>query len=182
MTTLSIDPQITMRELELAYPGARRALFRRYHIGGCASCGFDPGETLASVCARNENLPVDEVMEHLQSSQEADEKMQITPRKLQETMESGGADLLLMDVRTREEYDAVHIAGATFFTGDRMQEMLSSVNREATLVFIDHKGERSMDAAAYFVGHGFASARSLRGGIDAWSQEIDPSLPRYDLE
>ena len=35
-----------------AFPGARRALFARYHIGGCQSCGFSPGETLAEVCAR----------------------------------------------------------------------------------------------------------------------------------
>jgi rhodanese-related sulfurtransferase len=39
-----------------------------------------------------------------------------------------------------------------------------------------------MDAAAYFSGHGFANVKSLRGGIDAWSAEIDPSLPRYHLE
>ena len=63
-----------------------------------------------------------------------------------------------------------------------MQEIVASWDRQAPLVFIDHQGTRSMDAAAYFVGHGFANARSLRGGIDAWSQEVDPSLPRYALE
>jgi rhodanese-related sulfurtransferase len=39
-----------------------------------------------------------------------------------------------------------------------------------------------MDAAAYFLGHGFPNVKSLRGGIDAWSVEVDPSLPRYHLE
>jgi rhodanese-related sulfurtransferase len=39
-----------------------------------------------------------------------------------------------------------------------------------------------MDAAAYFQGHGFANVKSLRGGIDAWSAEVDPNLPRYRVE
>ena len=39
-----------------------------------------------------------------------------------------------------------------------------------------------MDAAAYFQGHGFENVKSLRGGIDAWSVEVDPNLPRYHLE
>jgi hypothetical protein len=61
----AVDPNITMRELLEQFPGAQRALFRRYHIGGCASCGFAPEETLTGVCARNENLDVDEVIEHI---------------------------------------------------------------------------------------------------------------------
>jgi hypothetical protein len=40
----------------------------------------------------------------------------------------------------------------------------------------------SPDAAAYFFGQGFANARALAGGIDAWSERIDPDLPRYSLE
>ena len=39
-----------------------------------------------------------------------------------------------------------------------------------------------MDAAAYFQGHGFTNVKSLRGGIDAYSAEVDSSLPRYRLE
>jgi rhodanese-related sulfurtransferase len=49
-------------------------------------------------------------------------------------------------------------------------------------VLVDHQGARTLDAAAYFAGHGFANVRGLRGGIDAWSLEVDPSLPRYTIE
>jgi len=181
MTTL-IDPNISMRELEQAYPGARRALFRRYHIGGCASCGFRPDETLAEVCARNENLAVDEVVEHILISHETDQKMQVSATELDTLRKSDPTAVKLLDVRTREEYEAVHIDGATLFSQDLMQEILGSWDRQTQVVFIDHQGTRSMDAAAYFVGHGFGNARSLRGGIDAWSQEVDSSLPRYTLE
>src|ERR1700750_3158557 len=65
----TVDANMTMRELLEQYPGAQRALFRKYHIGGCSSCGFKPEETLGQVCARNENLPVDQVIDYLQAAQ-----------------------------------------------------------------------------------------------------------------
>src|SRR5436190_3703699 len=71
ISATAIDPNITMRELLVQFPGAQRALFRKYHIGGCSSCGFSPEETLAGVCARNENLNVDEVAEHILASDAA---------------------------------------------------------------------------------------------------------------
>ena len=179
--TTSLDPQITMRELLRLYPGAQQALFRRYHIGGCASCGFQPDETLAGVCARNNALPVGEVVDHILNSHEQDLKMQISPVELAAALKEN-SETKLLDVRTREEFDAVHIDGAIFFTQELMQEVLMKWDRRALMVLIDHKGTRSMDAAAYFAGHGFENVKSLGGGIDAWSQEVDANLPRYDLE
>ncbi len=177
----SIDPKITMRELLEHFPGAQRALFRKYHIGGCSSCGFSPEETLAGVCARNENLNIDEVVEHIVISHEADRAMQIEPRELADRV-AAGDKVQLLDIRTREEFDAVKLPAAHLFTQELMQEVLSKWSREKLLVIYDHKGERSMDAAAYFQGHGFENIKSLRGGIDAWSAEVDPMLPRYHLE
>ena len=40
---------------------------------------------------------------------------------------------------------------------------------------------RSLDAAVYFLGHGFTNVRSMEGGIDAWSREVDASVPRYRM-
>jgi rhodanese-related sulfurtransferase len=176
----TIDPSITMRELLERFPGAQRALFRKYHIGGCASCGFSPDETLAGVCLRNENLDPTEAIDHVVESDAADRAMQIEPADLKKRMEDG-EPVQLLDVRTREEFDAVKIDGAQFFTQDSMQAM-SDWNRDDLLVIYDHQGNRSMDAAAYFQGHGFKNVRSLRGGIDAWSAEVDSNLPRYHLE
>jgi rhodanese-related sulfurtransferase len=178
--TAAISGEMTMRELLEVSPGAQRALFRKYHIGGCASCGFRPDETLSEVCARNENLPVTDVIDYLLASQEEDRQMQISPTELATALRDGGARLI--DVRTREEFEAARIEGATLLNQNLMNEILSQWDRNGLIVFADHKGARSMDAAAYFAGHGFTHARSLRGGVDAWSREIDPSVPRYDLE
>ena len=170
-----------MQKLLEQFPGAQRALFRKYHIGGCSSCGFAPEETLAGVCARNDHLKIDEVIDHVVASDAADRAMQIEPRELADRI-AAGEQIQLLDVRTREEFDAVKILDAKFFTQELMQEILSKWSQENLLVVYDHQGQRSMDAAAYFQGHGFENVKSLRGGINAWSVEVDPKLPRYHLE
>ena len=177
----AIDPNITMRELLEQFPGAQRALFRKYHIGGCSSCGFSPEETLAQVCARNENVDLDEAIDHILASDAADRAMQIEPRDLAGRIERGES-IYLLDVRTREEFDAVKIDHAHLFTQELTQEIQSKWPRENLLVVYDHQGARSLDAAAYFQGQGFENVKSLRGGIDAWSVDVDPKLPRYHVE
>jgi rhodanese-related sulfurtransferase len=179
--TVTIDPNAGMRSLLEQFPGAQRALFRKYHIGGCSSCGFSPDETLADVCARNDNLNVDEVIDHITASHEADAAMQIEPRQLSEHINKG-EPVLLIDVRTREEWDAVKLPNSQLFTQELMQEILAKQSRTDLVVIYDHKGVRSLDATAFFQGHGFENVKSLRGGIDAWSAEVDPNLPRYHLE
>src|ERR1700722_16298913 len=133
--TTAIDPGITMQELLELYPGAQRALFKRYHIGGCSSCGFQPTETLAGVCARNENLPVDEVIEHIQTSHQEDLKSQISPAELAARLDEEG--IRLVDIRTREEFEAARVDGSLLFTQDLMQEILATWDREKLVVMID---------------------------------------------
>ncbi len=183
-TAESLPPltgETTMGELLQLYPGAQRALFAQYHIGGCSSCGFNPGETLAQVCERNDGIPVEEAVRHIQDSHQSDASIRITPRELEELRKSR-PDLKILDVRTREEHEAVAIPGSHLVTQDLVQEVFASWDKTAPLVIYDHQGSRSLDATAYFVGHGFAEAKSLAGGIDAYSVEVDPSLPRYRVE
>ena len=170
-----------MTEVLKACPGAQRALFAAYHIGGCQSCGFSPTETLAQVCARNENLPVDQVIQFLQDSHQHDAALQITPVQF-DSLRGSRPDLRVLDVRTREEHDAVHIPGSTLLTQDLISEIFATWDKTAPVILYDHTGSRSMDAAAYFLGHGFTGTQCLAGGIDAYSREVDPKLPRYRVE
>lgn len=179
-TDSAITPDLTMAELLEIYPGAQRALFRQYHIGGCSNCGFQPTETLAGVCARNDGLPVMDVIAFLEASQAEDAKMFISPRDLAAELANGSVRLI--DIRTREEFEAVHIDGSQLFSQELLQEISSAWPREQAFVIIDHQGKRALDAAAYFAGHGFTAVKGLAGGIDRWSQEVDPDLPRYHLE
>jgi rhodanese-related sulfurtransferase len=177
---MSTLPSLTMRELLEHYPGAQRALFRHFHIGGCSSCGFQPQETLAEVCARNEGLDPIESAARIIEAHEQDELVFIEPVDAAAAVNDAGARLL--DVRTREEFEAVHIPGSLLFSQDLIQQIMSNWPKETILILVDHKGTRSLDAAAYFAGHGFAKTRALRGGIDAWSCAVDPNLPRYTTE
>ena len=169
-----------MAQVLEAYPGARRALFRRYHIGGCSSCGFEPIETLANLCGRKE-LDVSEVVSYIQSSHEADKELEISPKEVAERR-TRGDKVLLLDIRSREEWEAARIHGAEFMEQALVQQLMAHPDPESLLVIYDHGGKQSLDAVAYFAGHGFNNARYLRGGIDAWSQEVDPTVPRYRLE
>lgn len=169
-----------MSDVLAAYPGAQRALFRRYHIGGCSSCGFQPTETLAGVCERNGGLDVAEVLAHIQSSHEQDEKILINPKELAEWRQQDPG-LRLVDVRSREEFEAVHIEGSVLLSQPVMQQIMAEGTNTRPLVVVDHQGKNGLDAAAYFMGHGLQNVRCLRGGIDAWSQEVDSSVRRYKL-
>ena len=162
------------------FPGAQRALFRRYHIGGCSSCGFQHTETMAGVCERNGGLDVAEVLAHIQSSHEQDEKILIGAKELAELCKQD-ATLRLVDVRSREEFEAVQIEGSILLSQPVMQQIMAEGTNTRPLVVVDHQGKNSLDAAAYFMGHGLQNVRCLRGGIDAWAQEVDPGIRRYRI-
>lgn len=169
-----------MGEVLAAFPGAQRALFRKYHIGGCSSCGFSPEETLAQVCARNGNLAAAEVMAHIQSSHELDAKILIAPADLAALLKQDSS-VKLVDVRSREEFQAVNIAGSVLLSQDVMRELMASGSNTKPIIVVDHQGKNGLDAAAYFIGHGLQNVRCLRGGIDAWSQEVDAKVRRYKV-
>ncbi|MGA9450590.1 MAG: rhodanese-like domain-containing protein [Verrucomicrobiia bacterium] len=180
LVEMEIGANSPMREVLEIFPGAQRALFRRYHIGGCSSCGFSPDETLAQVCARNGNLDVAEVLAHIQSSHEQDAKILISPTELAGLLQKDKS-VKLVDVRSREEFEAVHIEGSVLLSQDVMQKLMASGLNVEPIVVIDHQGKNGLDAAAYFMGHGLQNVRCLRGGIDAWAQEVDLKMRRYRL-
>jgi len=163
-----------------AFPGAQRALFRRYHIGGCSQRGFQPTETLTQVCERNGNLDVNEVLAHIRSSHEQDARILIEPKQLADWRKQD-TTVRLLDVRSREEFEAVHIAGSQLMSQDVMRAIMADGSNTRPLVIVDHQGKTGLDAAAYFMGHGLQNVRSLRGGIDAWAQEVEPAMRRYKL-
>jgi rhodanese-related sulfurtransferase len=173
-----IHPQSAMKRVLEVFPGAQRALFRHYHVGGCASCAFQPDETLEALCARN-NLNVAEVIQQIETSHEQDLELEIAPAELAELIRAGGVHLV--DIRSREEFETTHIEPAVLLSQPVMQEILAHWPRTELMVLYDHRGQKSLDAAAYFTGQGFRKVRCLRGGIDAWAQEVDTKMRRYKL-
>jgi rhodanese-related sulfurtransferase len=185
--TIEAHPDLTMEELLEIFPGARRTLFQLHHIGGCSSCGFSPTETLTQICVRNGGLDPSVVLGEIKEGHIKDEALLISPIDLHARVSDSAmrptneSAIRLLDIRTREEFDAVAIPGSRLMTQEIMQESMNWP-KEAEIILIDHTGERVLDAAAYFAGHGFTGIKGLKGGIDAYSEHADPSLPRYTTE
>ena len=180
MSETTITGSSTMQEVLAAYPSAQRALFQKYHIGGCSSCGYQPDEPLESVAKNHDIQDVSEILTFLESSAEADAKMKISVQDAAQAMKSETPPKML-DVRTPQEHELASIEGAQLFTQETNQEM-AGWPKDTAIIFTCHSGARSMDAASFFIGHAFTNVRYMEGGIDAWSQEIDNTVPRYTIE
>ena len=103
--------------------------------------------------------------------------LEITPRETVDLLHEG--KIKLLDVRTPEEHAIASVAGSVLVDQSLAQEILQTWPKDTAIVTMCHHGMRSLDAAAYLRGHGFMNARSMSGGIDAWSLQIDSSIPRY---
>lgn len=107
--------------------------------------------------------------------------LEIKPNDLKAKLEQEGRDVHLVDVRESEELRHCRLAGAQhipmlqLFTGLQAPR----AEPETEIVVICHHGVRSLEAAKYLRLNGFANARSLAGGLEAWATDVDPSLPRY---
>jgi rhodanese-related sulfurtransferase len=166
----------TMQQVTTVFPSAQRALFQKYHVGGCSSCGFQPTDSLATV-AMNHGLDVNEVVEHIRRSQEMEKDIEITPQETAELLKQG--KIKLLDVRTPEEYGIASVQGSLLVDQSLAQEILQTWPKDTAIVTMCHHGMRSLDAAAYLRGHGFMNTKSMRGGIDAWADHVDSSIQRY---
>lgn len=98
--------------------------------------------------------------------------------QLRDEIRAGGKPLLL-DVRTAEEWVICHLDDALLIPIQQLPGRLAEVEREREIVVYCHVGGRSAMAVDFLLQQGFARVRNLVGGIDAWSERIDPTLPRY---
>src|SRR5213083_929614 len=85
----------------------------------------------------------------------------------------------LIDVREPFEYEIARIDGATLIPLGEIAERTDELQREQTIVVHCHSGSRSAEAVRLLQQRGFTSVYNLEGGIDAWSDQIDPTVPKY---
>jgi monothiol glutaredoxin len=101
----------------------------------------------------------------------------LSPKEL-ETWRKRSKPHLLLDARTPEERAVARIAPSELLD-DAMRARLEELDREKTIVCYCHHGMRSRRAAEHLVRMGFRDVHNLEGGIDAWSTEVDATVPRY---
>ncbi|MGA9334171.1 MAG: Grx4 family monothiol glutaredoxin [Rudaea sp.] len=100
----------------------------------------------------------------------------LSVQQLKARMDAG--DIALIDVRPRAER-AQAVLAQSFHTVDEGIQELAALPKQTALAFICHTGARSAAAAEHFRDLGFTELYNVEGGIDAWSREIDSSVPRY---
>ncbi len=106
--------------------------------------------------------------------------LEIDVHELQK-LRSDGHQFLLLDVRETPEYELCRIEGSTLLPMSELGERLSELDphRSGHVIVHCHHGGRSARVTQYLRDQGFSQTQNLAGGIDAWSLEIDPQVPRY---
>lgn len=105
--------------------------------------------------------------------------LEITVRDTKALLDRG-EPLLLIDVREPEEHATARIEGAELIPmGSVPQRVMHFEDRDEPVILFCHHGVRSLHVAAWLRERGVENAQSMAGGIDQWSREIDPSVPRY---
>lgn len=107
--------------------------------------------------------------------------LEAAPRDIQRRLDSG-EKLFLIDVREPAEFQLARISGARLIpmrTVPAELQQLDALTDQGTLIVYCHHGVRSLNVANWLREQGVGRCQSMAGGIDRWSLEIDPSVPRY---
>ena len=105
-------------------------------------------------------------------------ELEISVAELQKKKKAGEL-FLLIDVREPWEYQTCKIEGATLIPMRAIPANLQQLDVDQDVICYCHHGQRSLDVAAWLRAQGVKTAQSLAGGIERWSLEIDPTVPRY---
>ena len=106
------------------------------------------------------------------------DNLEITPADVKARLDQG-EKLVLIDVREPWEYALCRIEGAKHVPLGSLAASLETLPDVDEVICYCHRGMRSLDAAAWLRFQGIERAKSLAGGIERWSLEVDPKVPRY---
>ena len=102
----------------------------------------------------------------------------ISPKELKTRLDKGDK-LVLLDVREDWEYSLAKLDGSTLIPLGTLPQSLSKLSHDSEIIAICHHGMRSADATNFLLQQGFPNVKNLVGGIDAWSTQVDGTVPRY---
>lgn len=138
----------------------------------CVICGTHPTQTslidypaFCGVTAAGDLAATDEIPE-------------ITPEALSARL-SGEDPPLVIDVRNPSEWEIAHLSGATLIPLGELPQRVTELAHAREVVLYCHSGRRSAQGTQMLLELGFTHVSSLKGGIEAWAEKIDPTMPRY---
>ena len=105
--------------------------------------------------------------------------LEISPEDLYRRLQAGD-DLQLVDVREDLEFEYCHLPGSHLVPLSELTRRTAEIRPDGPVVLICHHGVRSMQALAYLQQRlGYRNLLSLRGGVAAWAEQVDPAFPTY---
>lgn len=104
---------------------------------------------------------------------------QLTAKALQTYLETVSNQPLLLDVREPWEFQICHIRGSQLVPMRQIPDHLPKLNPEQTIIVICHHGIRSRQVAQFLEVNGFKNVINLMGGVAAWAEMVDPTMPTY---
>ena len=105
---------------------------------------------------------------------------QITPQLLQQWLaDSGRKPPVLLDVREPWEYQTCRIEGSTLAPMNTIPSRVQELDPDTETVVICHHGARSFQVGLFLERNGFYNLYNLQGGVNAWADQVEPTMPRY---
>lgn len=138
----------------------------------CPVCGEDP--TIQSLIDYEQFCGITRGGEAKAEQSEYD----LGPKEVKRFLEER-KDAILLDVRESHEYDIVHIEGSKLIPLSELHLRANELDTADTVVAYCHHGQRSLQALKTLEKFGFKKLKHIRGGIDAWADEVDPDMARY---
>ncbi|MFQ5951187.1 MAG: ubiquitin-like small modifier protein 1 [Candidatus Geothermarchaeales archaeon] len=135
----------------------------------CSICGSRP--TVTELIDYEQFCGVGELDQY-------DSKWETNPKELSQKLQSYG-NVVLLDVRTPTEHAICNLPGAKLIPINQLLDRLGELNTADEIVAYCHTGGRSAMAVRLLRQMGFVKALNLSGGIDAWAEKLDPTMPRY---
>ncbi len=103
----------------------------------------------------------------------------ISAKETQARLQKSGTGVTLLDCREPMEVQIASIAGAVHIPMSQIPARLEEFDHDGEIIVFCHSGIRSQEVAGFLEEQGFTQVHNMLGGIDAWSHEVDPRVPRY---
>lgn len=104
---------------------------------------------------------------------------QLSAREVSEKLKGGDGHMILLDVREPYEREVAVIEPSLHIPMGEVPERLEEIPKDREVIVYCHSGSRSMMVAGFLANCGWKNVTNLSGGIDSWSVEVDPRVPRY---
>ncbi|MEN9733753.1 MAG: molybdopterin-synthase adenylyltransferase MoeB [Limisphaerales bacterium] len=138
----------------------------------CPVCGDHP--TITELIDYEQFCGV--VPEPVVAGQNPDE---VTVQDMKSALGSPEKGIRVIDVREPDEYEIARVAGVALFPLSRLNQQFTELDPNQQIYIHCKAGKRSMKALEFLRQQGFKYVKSVKGGIDAWSDQIDPNVPKY---